>query len=252
MSKGVIAATTGNHGQSVALAATINNLSSIIIVPENNSNIKNKSMISFGAELITYGHDFQAAYEYALNTAEERNLNIVPSFSEYLISGVSTYGLEIFNAQPDLDALYVPIGLGSGICGCIAAREALGVKTKIIGVVAENAACYALSFDQKRPMSTNSANTIADGLACRVPDSDAVAIINKHVDKIVKVNENEIKAAMGYYFTDTHNIAEGAGAAPLAALIKERNKYQNKNVAVVLTGSNLDLKLYSDVLKNNC
>ena len=138
MSKGVIAATTGNHGQSVALAATINNLSSVIIVPENNSNIKNKSMISFGAELITYGHDFQAAYEYALNTAEERNLNIVPSFSEYLISGVSTYGLEIFNAQPDLDALYVPIGLGSGICGCIAAREALGVKTKIIGVVAEN------------------------------------------------------------------------------------------------------------------
>ena len=250
MSKGVIAATTGNHGQSVALAASKNNLSSVIIVPENNSNIKNKSMISFGAELITYGHDFQAAYEYALNTAEERNLSIVPSFSEYLISGVSTYGLEIFKAQPDLDSLYVPIGLGSGICGCIAAREALGLKTKIIGVVSENAACYAHSFNQKKPISTNSAKTIADGLACRVPDVDAVRIINKYVDQIVQVSENEIKAAMRYYFTDTHNIAEGAGAAPLAALIKERGKYQNKNVAVVLTGGNLDLKLYSEVLKN--
>lgn len=250
-SEGVIAATTGNHGQSVALAALKNGLSAVIIVPENNSNIKNKSMISFGAELITYGHDFQAAYEYALNTAEERNLSIVPSFSEYLISGVSTYGLEIFQAQPDLDSLYVPIGLGSGICGCIAAREALGLKTKIIGVVAENAACYALSFNQKKPVSTNSANTIADGLACRIPDSDAVRIINKYVDRVVQVNENEIKGAMGYYFTDTHNIAEGAGAAPLAALIKERNRYQNKNVGVVLTGGNLDLKLYCEVLKNN-
>jgi threonine dehydratase len=250
-SEGVIAATTGNHGQSVALAALKNGLSAVIIVPENNSNIKNKSMISFGAELITYGHDFQAAYEYALNTAEERNLSIVPSFSEYLISGVSTYGLEIFAAQPDLDSLYVPIGLGSGICGCIAAREALGLKTKIIGVVAENAACYALSFNQKKPVSTNSANTIADGLACRIPDSDAVRIINKYVDRVVQVNENEIKGAMGYYFTDTHNIAEGAGAAPLAALIKERNRYQNKNVGVVLTGGNLDLKLYCEVLKNN-
>jgi threonine dehydratase len=250
-SEGVIAATTGNHGQSVALAALKNGLSAVIIVPENNSNIKNKSMISFGAELITYGHDFQAAYEYALNTAEERNLSIVPSFSEYLISGVSTYGLEIFQAQPDLDSLYVPIGLGSGICGCIAAREAFGLKTKIIGVVAENAACYALSFNQKKPVSTNSANTIADGLACRIPDSDAVRIINKYVDRVVQVNENEIKGAMGYYFTDTHNIAEGAGAAPLAALIKERNRYQNKNVGVVLTGGNLDLKLYCEVLKNN-
>ena len=250
-SEGVIAATTGNHGQSVALAALKNGLSAVIIVPENNSNIKNKSMISFGAELITYGHDFQAAYEYALNTAEERNLSIVPSFSEYLISGVSTYGLEIFQAQPDLDSLYVPIGLGSGICGCIAAREAFGLKTKIIGVVAENAACYALSFNQKKPVSTNSANTIADGLACRIPDSDAVRIINKYVDRVVQVNENEIKGAMGYYFTDTHNIAEGAGAAPLAALIKERHRYQNKNVGVVLTGGNLDLKLYCEVLKNN-
>ena len=250
-SEGVIAATTGNHGQSIALAALKNGLSAVIIVPENNSNIKNKSMISFGAELITYGHDFQAAYEYALNTAEERNLSIVPSFSEYLISGISTYGIEIFEAQPDLDSLYVPIGLGSGICGCIAAREALGLKTKIIGVVAENAACYALSFNQKKPVSTNSANTIADGLACRIPDSDAVRIINKYVDRIVQVNENEIKGAMGYYFTDTHNIAEGAGAAPLAALIKERSRYQNKNVGVVLTGGNLDLKLYSEVLKNN-
>jgi threonine dehydratase len=250
-SEGVIAATTGNHGQSVALAALKNGLSAVIIVPENNSNIKNKSMISFGAELITYGHDFQSAYEYALNTAEERNLSIVPSFSEYLISGVSTYGLEIFQAQPDLDSLYVPIGLGSGICGCIAAREAFGLKTKIIGVVAENAACYALSFNQKKPVSTNSANTIADGLACRIPDSDAVRIINKYVDRVVQVNENEIKGAMGYYFTDTHNIAEGAGAAPLAALIKERNRYQNKNVGVVLTGGNLDLKLYCEVLKNN-
>jgi threonine dehydratase len=247
-STGVIAATRGNHGQSIAFAARANGLNAVIVVPEGNSLEKNAAMQALGGELIIHGHDFQEAYEYSYELADERGLTLVPSFAEDLVSGVSTYALEMFMGAPDLDTLYVSIGLGSGICSCIAAREALGLTTKIVGVVAENAPCYALSFDQGKPVSTNSADTLADGLACRVPDGEAVAVINRYAERIVTVDEAEIKAAMRHYFTDTHNVAEGAGAAPLAALLQEREQARGRTVGLVLSGGNVDRGLFQNIL----
>jgi threonine dehydratase len=247
-SNGVIAATRGNHGQSIAFAARANGLTAVIVVPEGNSSEKNASMRALGAELVVRGHDFQAAFEYAMGLADERDLTMVPSFAEDLIAGVSTYAMELLTAVPDLDTLYVPIGLGSGICGCIAAREALGLTTKIVGVVAENAPCYALSFAQGQPVSTNSADTLADGLACRIPADEAVAVINRYAERIVTVSETEIRAAMRHFFTDTHNVAEGAGAAALAALLGERERAAGQTVGLVLSGGNVDRVLFQAVL----
>jgi threonine dehydratase len=247
-SNGVIAATRGNHGQSIAFAARANGLTAVIVVPEGNSSEKNASMRALGAELVVHGHDFQAAFEYAMGLADERDLTMVPSFAEDLIAGVSTYAMELLTAVPDLDTLYVPIGLGSGICGCIAAREALGLTTKIVGVVAENAPCYALSFAQGQPVSTNSADTLADGLACRIPADEAVAVINRYAERIVTVSEAEIRAAMRHFFTDTHNIAEGAGAAALAALLGERERAAGQTVGLVLSGGNVDRALFQAIL----
>jgi len=245
---GVVAATRGNHGQSIAFAARRAGLRAVIVVPHGNSTEKNAAMRALGAELIEHGHDFQAAYEFARDLAELRKLHRLPSFHPWLVLGVASYAMELFGAVPDLDTVYVPIGLGSGICGTIAARNALGLKTKIVGVVAENAAAYALSFARRAPVSTNSADTIADGMACRVPDEAALATIFAHAERVVTVSEAEIKAAMGHYFTDTHNVAEGAGAAPLAALLKERDSMAGKRVALVLSGGNIDRTVYAQVL----
>ena len=245
---GVIAATRGNHGQSITFAARANGIAAVIVVPEGNSTEKNASMQALGAELIVHGHDFQTAFEYAQGLAEERGLSMVPSFAEDLVAGVSTYAMELFAGAPDLDTLYVPIGLGSGMSGCIAAREALGLTTKIVGVVAENAPCYALSFAQAMPVSTNSADTLADGLACRVPDAAALEVINRYAERIVTVSEAEIKAAMRHYFTDTHNVAEGAGAAALAALLQECEQAAGQTVGLVLSGGNVDRDLFQNIL----
>lgn len=245
---GVIAATRGNHGQSIAFAARANGLAATIVVPDGNSVEKNAAMRALGAELVVHGHDFQAAFEYAQALADERGLLMAPSFAPDLVAGVATYGLELFAAAPDLDTLYVPIGLGSGICGCIAAREALGLTTKIVGVVAENAPCYALSFAQGRPVSTNSADTMADGLACRVPNDDAVPLVNRYAERIVTVSEAEITAAMRHYFTDTHNVAEGAGAAALAAALRERDQISGQTVGLVLSGGNVDRQVFHPIL----
>ena len=245
---GVIAATRGNHGQSIAFAALRVGLKAVIVVPHGNSVEKNAAMRALGAELIEHGHDFQAAYEYAMELATERRLHALRSFHRWLVAGVGTYALELFRAVADIDTVYVPIGLGSGICGTIAARDALGLKTKVVGVVAENAPAYALSFAQKAAVSTNSADTIADGMACRVPDTAALAIIVEGADRVVTVSEDEIKAAMRHYFTDTHNVAEGAGAAPLAALLQERAHMAGR-VALILSGGNIDRDLYARVLR---
>lgn len=245
---GVLAATRGNHGQSVAFAARRAGLAAVIVVPHGNSVEKNAAMRALGAELIEHGHDFQAAYEYAGALARERRLHAMPSFHPLLVAGVGTYALELFRAAPDLDAVYVPIGLGSGICGVIAARDALGLKTKVIGVVAENAPAYALSFAAGRPVATNSADTMADGMACRVPVDDAVAAINRGAERIVTVGEDAIEAAMAAYFTDTHNVAEGAGAAPLAALLREREAMAGKRVGLILSGGNVDSAVFRGVL----
>lgn len=246
--QGVIAATRGNHGQSVAFAATRAGLKAVIVVPHGNSVEKNAAMRAWGGELIEHGHDFQAAYEFALGLANERGLHPFPSYHPLLARGVGTYALELFRTAPDLDVVYVPIGLGSGITGVMAARDALGLKAAVIGVVSENAPTYALSFAAGKPVPTNSADTMADGLACRVPVDLAVETINKGAERIVTVSDGEIKAAMRAYFADTHNVAEGAGAAALAALLKERDKMQGKRVGVILSGGNVDTAVYREVL----
>jgi threonine dehydratase len=248
---GVIAATRGNHGQSVAFAAGRAGLAAVIVVPHGNSVEKNAAMRALGVELIEHGHDFQAAYEYAMGLAAARKLHALRSFHPWLVAGVGSYALELFRAVRDIDTVYVPVGLGSGICGTMAARDTLGLKTKVVGVVAENAAAYALSFAKKAAVSTNSADTIADGMACRVPDPDALAFIFKGAERIVTVSEDEIKAAMRHYFTDTHNVAEGAGAGPLAALLRERSRMAGKRVAVILSGGNIDRPLYTGVLNGD-
>jgi len=247
---GVIAATRGNHGQSISIAATRNGLHPVIVVPEGNSREKNTAMQAQGAELIVHGSDFQEALEYAAGLADERGLHMVGSFAEHLVWGTATYGMEFLRAVPDLDTVYVPIGLGSGICGVIAARDALGLTTKVVGVCAETAAAYALSFEAGKPVSTNSADTMADGMACRVPAPDAVAIINAGAERVVTVSDAEIEAAMRAYYTDTHNIAEGAGAAALAAVTKERAAMAGKRVGIVLSGGNIDREVYLRVLSD--
>jgi threonine dehydratase len=246
--KGVVAATRGNHGQSVAFAARAHGLAATIVVPEGNSVEKNAAMRAYGAELVVHGHDFQAALEHAQALADARGLVMVPSYAGTLVAGVATYAMELFAAAPDLDTLYVPIGLGSGITGCIAAREALGLTTKIVGVVAEAAPAYALSFAKGAPVPTDSADTMADGLACRVPVADAVEVINRWAERIVTVSDDEIRAAMRHYFTDTHNVAEGAGAAALAALLQEREAMAGRTVGVVLSGGNVDRDVYRVIL----
>jgi len=245
---GLITATRGNHGQSIGFAARTLGCKAVIVVPEGNSREKNKAMEALGVELVVHGHDFQAAREFAEREAEARGLHMLGPFHPLLVAGVASYGLELFHALPDLDTLYVPIGMGSGICANITARDALGLKTKIVGVVAENAPAYALSFQAGKAVSTNAADTMADGLACRIPDSDALAMILKGADRIVTVSEAEIRAAMRIYYSDTHNLAEGAGAAPLAALLKEKETMAGKEVGVVLSGGNIDRELYISCL----
>ncbi len=246
--KGVIAATRGNHGQSVACAASRAGLTSTLVVPRGNSVEKNAAMRAFGAELIEQGHDFQAALEHARELAEARGLHFVESFHDDLVLGVATYSLEFLSALPDLDRVYVPIGLGSGICGMIAARNALGLKTEVVGVCAEGAPAYALSFARGEAVSTNAAETLADGMACRVPEPAAVAAINRGAARVVTVGEAEIKAAMRAYYSDTHNLAEGAGAAAFAAVMTERDGLTGRKVGVVLSGGNIDRPLYQAVL----
>jgi threonine dehydratase len=245
---GVLTATRGNHGQSVAFAAREVGLSAVIIVPLGNSDEKNAAMRAMGAELIEHGHDFQAAYEFAAGEASRRGLHLIPSFHPLLSLGIASYALELFEAIPEIDTVYVPIGQGSGICAVLSARNALGIPTRVVGVVTENAAAYALSFASGEPRSTDSADTIADGLACRIAVPEAVAFINRNAERVVTVSESEIRAAMRHYFTDTHNVAEGAGAAPLAALLKERGAMAGKRVALVLSGGNVDRPVFADVL----
>jgi threonine dehydratase len=246
--KGVISATRGNHGQSIALAAGKVGIPATIVVPHGNSVEKNAAMKAFGANLVEAGHDFDAAKDAAMRLAEERGLAMVPSFHRDLVRGVATYALELFRAAPALDTVYVPIGLGSGICGTIAVRDALGLSTKVVGVVSTEAAAYALSFAAGKVVATNSADTMADGMAVRGPDAEALGIILKGADRIVQVSDVEIGAAMRAYYEDTHQLTEGAGAAALAALQQERERMKGKRVGLVLSGGNIDRPVYLRVL----
>lgn len=246
--RGIIAATRGNHGQSVAFAAGQFGLACVIVVPHGNSRSKNAAMRAYGAELIESGHDFQAAYEATQAIAEERGLHFVRSFHPRLLHGVATYGWELLSAAPDLDTVYVPIGLGSGICSTIMARDARNLRTEIVGVVAENAPAYALSFEAGKVISTNSADTIADGMACRVPAEDSLDIIRRGAARIIRVSEAEIRSAMRAYFDDTHNVAEGAGAAGLAAALKDTRRKAGAKVGLILSGGNVDAEVFAPII----
>jgi len=246
--RGLITPTRGNHGQSIAYGAARFGFTATVVVPHGNSREKNAAMRALGAELIEVGHDFQAAVEHTRRLAQENGLHLVPSYHPALIRGVASYGLELFRAVNDLDTVYVPIGQGSGISGVIAARDALGSRTRIIGVVAEEAPAWALSLDAGHPVTTETADTIADGVACRVPGDDAFAVIREGTERVVAVSEAEIRGAMRAYFTDTHNVAEGAGAIALAALLKEKSRMAGKKVGLVLSGGNVDREVYSAAL----
>jgi threonine dehydratase len=241
---GLITATRGNHGQSVAFAGRRHGLPVTIYVPHGNSVEKNRAMAAFGANLVEYGEDFQAAREEAYRVAQRDGLNMVPSFHRDIVLGVATYVLELLRTAPDLDVLYVPIGQGSGICGCILVRDLLGLKTEIVGVQSTGAPSYALSFAAGTVVSTNSSNTLADGMATRVPDADALDIIRKGASHIVQVTDDEVASAIRALWTDTHNLAEGAGAAALAAALQEKPKLRGKRVGLVLSGGNIDFDLF--------
>jgi threonine dehydratase len=241
---GLISATRGNHGQSLAFAAARYGLPVTILVPRGNSAEKNRAMQAFGAVLVEHGEDFQAAREEAYRRAEASGLEIVPAFHPDLVLGVATYALELLRTAPNLDVIYVPIGQGSGACGCILARDLLGLKTEIVGVQSTLAPSYALSYAAGRVVTTETSNTLADGMATRIPDPDALAIIRKGASRIVQVTDDEIGAAIRAYWTDTHNLAEGAGAAALAAALQEKNRLQGKRAGLILSGGNIDFDLF--------
>jgi len=245
---GVCTATRGNHGQSIARAARAAGLSAKVFVPYGNSEEKNAAMRAFGAEVIEFGHDFDTAKEEAFRVAKAENLVIVPPFHPELLRGVATYGYEFLSALPDLDTVYVPIGCGSGICGVITARDALGLTCEIVGVVSEQAQCAKLSAKNHRLVETNSAHTFADGMAVRVPVKEALNIYAKGATRIIAVSEEEIAEACRIYYTDTHNLAEGAGAASLAGLIHEKEQMRGKKVGVILSGGNIDVAQFATIL----
>ena len=241
---GLITATRGNHGQSLAFAGQRRGLPVTVLVPRGNAVEKNAAMRAFGAELVEHGEDFQAAREEAGRRAQASGLEFVPAFHRDLMLGVATYAYELLCAVPELDTLYVPIGQGSGICGCVLVRDLLGLRTEIVGVQSTAAPAYALSFAAGRMVTTTTSDTRADGMATRVPDPEALAIIRRGVARIVQVTDAEVANAIRAYWVDTHNLAEGAGAAPLAALLQEHQAKRGGRIALILSGGNIDLELF--------
>jgi threonine dehydratase len=247
---GLVTATRGNHGQAVALSASRFDAPAHIVVPQGNSAEKNASMRAQGADLIEFGSDFQEAKEHAQKLADQHGWHFVPSYHRDIVKGVATYWLEFFSAVADVDVVYVPIGQGSGICACCAVRNGMKLKTKIVGVVAEGAPAYALSFEAGRKIASPVSTSIGDGIACRVPDDASLEVVLENVDRVVRVNEEEIREAMKFYFTDTHNVAEGAGAAGLAAALKEKDGLRAKRLGLVITGGNVDHDVFARVLRD--
>jgi threonine dehydratase len=246
----LVAATRGNHGQGVGMAARLLGLRAIIVVPHGNSREKNRAMLAQGVELVEHGDDFQASLEYAHELAARPGHAMVESFHPRLVMGTATYALEFFRATPALKTIYVPIGLGSSICGVSAARNALGLKTEIVGVVAASSPSYAISFRERCVVEAPSLTRVADGLACRLPNAHAMEVIWQNVARIVEVSDAEIASAMRAYYQDTHNIAEGAAAAALAGALQERSQLNGSSpIGIVLTGGNIDRDLYMQVLE---
>lgn len=247
--KGVVAATRGNHGQSVAFAASRHNLPSIIVVPEGNSVEKNAAMLAFGAELVIAGKDFDESRIVAAELQKDKDYHQVPSFHPALVKGVATYAYELFTRHPKLDVIYAPIGMGSGICGLITVRDLLGLETEIVGVVSENAPAMELSFQSGQLTETEHALTFADGVATRCPSPAAFDIILNGAARIITVSEEQIGEAMRLYYTTIHNIAEGAAGVPLAGLLSEKAMLEGKTAGVILSGGNIDLSMFRTVLE---
>jgi threonine dehydratase len=242
--RGIVSATRGNHGQSLAYAGGRYGVPVTIVAPVGNSLEKNAAMRAFGGRLIEHGQDFEAAREEAERIAAAEELEFAPSFAPDLVKGVATYSLELFSVVPDLDAMYVPIGLGSGICGAIRTRDLLGLRTEIVGVQAAGANPYAQSFAAGHMVTLNRSDTQADGIAVRQPDPTALEIIRTGAARIVTVTDAEIAAAVRAYWLDTHNLVEGAGAAPLAALLSEHEPMRGKRVGLVVSGGNIDMAVF--------
>jgi len=245
---GVVSATRGNHGQSLAFAGRAYDVPVVIVVPHGNSVEKNAAMRAFGAELIEHGRDFDEARVFSEGLAEERGLLFGASYHPDLVAGVATYAEEFFSAVAGLDTVYVPVGMGSGISALIAVRDLLGLETEIVGVVSENATAYLQSFEAGRVVETESAVTFADGVACRSPRADALDVILKGAARIVAVSDDAVAEAIRLYYRATHNLAEGAGAAPLAALMQERDAMAGRRVGVPLCGGNIDRAWFAEIL----
>jgi threonine dehydratase len=245
---GVVSATRGNHGQSISFAAARAGIPATLYVPYGNSPDQNTAMSSFGARVVEFGGDFDEAKHEAHRVATAEHLHFVPSFHWDLVAGVASYALELFRAVEKLDAVYVGVGMGSGISALITARDVLGLKTEIIGVNAVNAPATALSFEAGKPVTTPTARTFADGIATREPVDEVIETICRGAERFVQVSEDEIAEAIRVYFDDTHQVAEGAGAAPLAALLQERKRWAHKNVGVILSGGNIERARFSQVL----
>jgi threonine dehydratase len=243
---GLITATRGNHGQSIPFAARAYDIPVHVLVPEGNSSEKNAAMAGWGANVEAFGQDFDEARVEAERRAASGEYEYVTSFGEHLVRGVATYAIEMFGAARDLDTVYVPIGMGSGICAVILVRDLLGLKVEVVGVVSDNADAVAQSFEAGRIIETATANTFADGMACRVPSADAMEIINNGAARIVRVSDDEVADAVRLIYSTTHNIAEGAGAAACAAAAKENN--HGRKVGVVLTGGNIDRDWFATIL----
>ena len=248
---GVVSATRGNHGQSVALAAARHGVPALIVVPHGNSREKNAAMRALGAELVEAGDDFQAARGHAHALAADRGWMMVPSFHPDLVAGVASSALELFGAAPDLHTVYVPIGLGSGACGLVAARDALGLATRIVGVVSTGAPAYALSLAVGQPVSHAVTTVLADGMACSTPEPAALAMLQTGLHGVVQVSDAEVAAAMRRLFEATHQVAEGAGAAALAAAWQQRDQNAGRRTALVLSGGNVDRDVFAAVLTSN-
>jgi len=246
--KGVIGATRGNHGQSVGYAARRYGMAATIVVPHGNSLEKNAAMRALGVTLIEHGDDFQASRVFAQNLAEQQGLHLVPSFHPLLVAGVATYSLELLQEVKGIDVVYVPIGLGSGICGMLAARDALNLSTEVVGVVSAHARAYAKSFSAGYAVESPVTTVLSDGMACRVPEPEALELILQGVDRIVQVSDDEVSAAMRMMFECTHNVCEGAGAAALAAATQEKSRLAGHKVAVVASGGNVDQAVFAEVL----
>ncbi|MES2153219.1 MAG: threonine dehydratase [Pseudomonadota bacterium] len=250
---GVISATRGNHGQSVAFAARRHGLQATIVVPRGNSVEKTSAMRALGAEVIEHGADFQESRAHAQLLAERDGLHMLPSFHPKLVAGVASYWLELFRAQPELDLVLVPIGQGSGICGAITARHALGLRTKIIGVVSHHAPAYQLSFRARRSIDAPVSTVVADGMACRVPDPDSLAAVIECADDVLAVTDDEVARAMRLYYRSTHNLAEGAGAAALAAALQIQHGplIRDRKIGLPLSGGNVDAALFRAILQGS-